>query len=167
MKEYIKNKTVTYNLMSFTGFKALVLFSLLSEGPKSYNEICDYFLNHPYLREKISLDTLRVYITSMKRVGCEVKRERIDGVSKYSIKSNPFELEITTEQIKGLVKAYKIISKTMNVEELYAMQHFINKLRNVIKNPEIMDNFNKVSLLKGINPEVLKELICAVNKQEQ
>ena len=50
MKEFLKNQKVTYNLMSFTGYKALILFSLLTDGPKSYSEICEYFLKHPYLR---------------------------------------------------------------------------------------------------------------------
>ena len=59
MKEFVKTQKVTYNLMSFTGFKSLLIFSLLAEGPKSYEEISQYIYNHPYLREKISIDTLR------------------------------------------------------------------------------------------------------------
>ena len=39
MKEFLKNNTVTYNLMSFTGFKSILLFSLLTTGPKSYEDI--------------------------------------------------------------------------------------------------------------------------------
>ena len=50
MKEYFKTNTVTYNLISFTGFKALILFTLLMESPKSYEEVCDFFLNHPHLK---------------------------------------------------------------------------------------------------------------------
>lgn len=167
MKEFIKNKTVTYNLMSFTGFKALVLFSLLSQKPYSYNEICEYFLNHPYLKEKISLDTLRVYLTSMKRVGCIVKRERINGISKYYISSNPFKLEISNEQINSLIKIYKIAIKKISIEELYSIEHFMNKLSKTIKNPEILNNYYKISLLKGINLELLKTLNNCANKKEQ
>ncbi|MCI1272991.1 MAG: hypothetical protein LKG27_00965 [Clostridiaceae bacterium] len=167
MKEFIKNKTVTYNLMSFTGFKALILFSLLSEAPRSYEEIKSYFLNHPYLKEKISLDTLRVYLTSMKRVGCVVKRERINGVSKYSIVSNPFSLEVTEEQIKTLVKLYKIVVKSIDIRELYSIEHFIMKLRKSIKNPETLDYFNKYSLLRGVDLDLLQNLISAVDKNEQ
>ena len=96
MKEFIKNQKVTYNLMSFTGYKALLLFSLLSESPKSYNDISDYFFNHPYLRERISIDTLRVYINSLKRIGCEIKRTRgEDKISRYMVVSHPFELKMT------------------------------------------------------------------------
>ena len=39
MKEFVKTQKVTYNLMSFTGFKALLIFDMLTEGPKSFDEI--------------------------------------------------------------------------------------------------------------------------------
>ncbi len=153
--------------MSFTGFKSLVLFSYLLEAPRSYDEICEYFLAHPYLREKISIDTLRVYITSLKRVGCSVKRERVNGVSRYSIISNPFELTVSPDQLASLIKVYKIISKDLTVEELLDIELFMNKLANKIKNPEIIQAFSKVSLLKGIDIEILKELILITAKNQQ
>ena len=70
MKEFLKTNTITYNLISFTGFKALIIFSLLLESPKSYDEIIDYFANHDYIKETISIDTIRVYLNSLKRIGC-------------------------------------------------------------------------------------------------
>lgn len=167
MKEFLKNKKVTYNLMSFTGFKALILFSYLLESPKSYNEICQYFLEHPYLNEKISIDTLRVYITSLKRVGCEVKRARINGVSKYGILSNPFELTITPEHISSLVKVYKIISNDLTIEELLNIELFIKRLSSKVKNPEIFDAFLRISMLKGVDIELLQELINLSSEKKQ
>ena len=59
MKEFLKTNTVTYNLMSFTGFKSLLIFSLLLDGAKSYNELQEILENHPYLHETVSFDTLR------------------------------------------------------------------------------------------------------------
>ena len=92
MKEFLKTKRVTYNLMSFTAFKALVLFSELVKSPKSYREICDIFYNHPYLREQISIDTFRVYMNSLKRFGCEVNRVKGDDKeSRYYISSHPLK----------------------------------------------------------------------------
>ena len=46
MKEFLKTNTVTYNLMSFTGFKSILIFSLLLEGPKSYSELQEILKNH-------------------------------------------------------------------------------------------------------------------------
>lgn len=154
--------------MSFTGYKALILFNLLTEGPKSYNEICDYFMNHPYLREKISIDTLRVYINSLKRVGCEVKRFRgEDKESRYVILSHPFELKITPEQMQSIIKIYKSLVKNIDIKELLSLENFFEKIYSYIKNDEFLSNIRKVSMLNGIDKELLTNLISCCDKKDQ
>lgn len=168
MKEFIKNQKVTYNLMSFTGYKALLLFSLLTESPKSYNEICECFLNHPYLREKISIDTLRVYINSLKRIGCEVKRFRgEDKISRYVITAHPFELKLTQEQIQSIIKVYKSIVKNMDVKELLSMEYFFEKIGSYIKNEDFIADIRKISMLRDIDKKLLEDLIDCCDKKEQ
>ena len=164
MKEFLKNNKITYNLMSFTGFKALILFTLLMESPKSYDEI---FLNHQYLHEKISLDTFRVYITSLKRAGCEVKRERINKVSKYSIISHPFELSITEEQISSIIKVYKSIVKNINIQELILLENFFEKVASYIKNANFTNAFHKASVFRDIDRKLINELLDCCDKKEQ
>ena len=168
MKEFIKNKTVTYNLMSFTGFKALVMFALLTEGPKSYNEIADYMEQHPYLREKISIDTMRVYINSLKRIGCEIKRTKgEDKISRYSITAHPFELSATQEQLKILTTAYKNITKNISIEEILYLDNFFEKIGKYIKNPDFTNGICANSILKGINKSLLQNLSDCCNKKLQ
>ena len=167
MKEFLKTNTVTYNLMSFTGFKALIVFSLLMESPKSYEEVCEYFLNHPYIQEKISIDTFRVYITSLKMAGCQVKRERINKVSKYSIISHPFELSITDEQTNSLLKIYKNMSKSITIQELILFEEFIEKIAQYIKDEKFINAYKKVSVFKDINIKLIKELLECCDKKEQ
>ena len=168
MKEFIKNQKVTYNLMSFTGFKALLIFSLLTEGPKSYEDISNYLYNHPYLREKISIDTMRVYINSLKRLGCEVKRVKGDDkISRYVITAHPFELKLTQEQIQSIIKVYKSIEKNRDIKELIAMEHFFEKIGAYIKNEEFVANIKKISMLKDINLELLEDLVDCCDKKEQ
>ena len=168
MKEFVKTQKVTYNLMSFTGFKSLLIFSLLAEGPKSYEEISQYIYNHPYLREKISIDTLRVYINSLRRLGCEVKRVRgEDKISRYVITKNPFELKLTPEQIQSVIKVYKNIVKTMDINEIVAMEHFFEKIGCYIKNDEFIAEMRKISMLKDIDIKLLEDLIDCCDKKEQ
>ena len=168
MKEFAKTQKVTYNLMSFTGFKSLLIFSLLIEGPKSYEDISNYLFNHPYLREKISIDTLRVYINSLKRIGCEVKRVRgEDKVSRYVITKHPFELKLTPEQIQMVIKVYKNIVKNMDVKEIVAMEHFLEKIGGYIQNDEFIGDIRKISMLKDIDIKLLEDLIDCCDKKEQ
>ncbi len=168
MKEFVKTKKVTYNLMSFTAFKALILFSELVTSPKSYKEICEIFYNHPYLREQISIDTLRVYINSLKRFGCEIKRVKgEDKQSRYVITSHPFELKYTKEQLQGALKVFKTLVKNMDIEELLSMQEFFEKIGTYIKNEDFINEAKQVSLLKDINKNLLKTLIECCEKKNQ
>ncbi len=168
MKEFIKTKKITYNLMSFTAFKALILFSELAESPKSYSEICDIFYNHPYLHEKISIDTLRVYINSLKRFGCEIKRVKGDDkISKYVITSHPFELKYNPEQLQSALKVFKSLVKNMDIEELISMEEFFEKIGTYIKNEDFINEAKKVSLLKDIDKNLLKTLLECCEKKNQ
>lgn len=168
MKEFIKTNKVTYNLMSFTGYKALLLFSLLAENPKSYEEICNYFFNHPYLREKISIDTLRVYINSLKRIGCEVKRFRgEDKISRYVITAHPFELKMSEDEMQSVIKTYKSLVKNINVNELLSLEKFFEKIGKYIKSEKFINKIKNISPLKDINREILEELLDCCEKKNQ
>lgn len=168
MKQFIKNQKVTYNLMSFTGFKALLIFNLLTEGPKSYDEVCDYIFNHPYLREKISVDTFRVYMNTLKRLGCDIKRIKGDDkISRYHITEHPFELRLTEEEQQSIIKVYKNIYKDLGISALLAMDNFFIKLAKYINDSEFLANLRKYSPLRDIDKEVLKNLIeCCARKDQ-
>ena len=106
MKEFLKTNTVTHNLMSFTGFKSILIFTLLSEGPKTYAQLQEALRNHEYLKENVSVDTLRVYFNSLKEIGCDIQKTTKKGVTTFSIASHPFELKIDDKQAKSIIKIY-------------------------------------------------------------
>ena len=111
----MKNKKITYNLMSFTGFKSLLIFTLLLEGPKSYEQLKYSIENHEYLHESVSIDTLRVYLNSLRKIGCKISRKSINGITYYSIDTHPFELKINENQAKSILKIYTAISKSIEI----------------------------------------------------
>lgn len=168
MKQFLKDKKITYNLMSFTGYKALVLFNLLTDEPKSYKEICDYFANHPYLREKISIDTLRVYINSLKRLGCKVKRTRgKDKMSRYFIESHPFELKISKDQADSIVRVCKNLFKNIDVRELLMVINFLEKINLYTDNEQFVESIQKLAMLHETSKELIVELLNCCDKKEQ
>lgn len=167
MKEFMKNNTVTYNLMSFTAFKSLIVFSLLLEAPRSYDEINEYFKNNEYIKEPVSIDTLRVYLTSLRMVGCEIVRTRMAEGSKYKLVSHPFELSITDEQIKSLVKVFKAVSKNIELGELIMLEKFLIKLTDLINNPALAAAREKMSLLNGVDPDMIELLMKHCKNKDQ
>ncbi len=159
MKEFLKTNTITYNLMSFTAFKSILVFSLLSEGPKSYKEIQEYFKNHEYLKETISVDSIRIYLNSLKEVGCEINKKTKNGVTKYSIDSHPFQFTFTQEQITSIIKVYRAISQNIDVTDLISLQHFFKKISVHINDEKLISTLENISPLKNINPKMVSELI--------
>lgn len=159
MKQFYETNTVTYNLMSFTGFKSIYIFSLLVEGPKSYQELQDSLLNHEYLREKASVDTLRIYLNSLREIGCKIKRCTVNRVTKYYIESHPFILNFNEEQINSLIKIYKIISKSIEVNDLILLHQFFLKISEYINDEELIANLEKISPLYNIDKKLLEDLI--------
>ncbi len=167
MKEFLKTNTVTYNLMSFTGFKSILIFSLLMDGPKSYQDLQDIFLNHEYLREDISIDTLRIYLNSLREMGCDIKRIYDNNIAKYYISEHPFKLNITEAQVKAIVKVYKTISKSIDVNDLMSLQKFFDRMAQTITNDDLKVKLKSVSPLNNIKMDLLEELkIHAQNNNE-
>lgn len=153
--------------MSFTGFKSLYFFSLLLEAPKSYNEVCEAFKKHEFIKESISIDTFRVYLTSLKRAGCQIVRIRKADGSKYKLVSHPFELSIDDEQIKVIAKVYKTISKNIDIDELIILDNFLQKLVNLINNKKLRETYEKISVFRDADIELVKTLSkhCANNDE--
>ena len=158
---------VTYNLMSFTAFKSMLIFSILLDGPKTYEEIREIFLSQKYLNETFSIDTLRVYINSLERMGCEIIRSKKSEGSKYILVKHPFELNITDEYAKQILKIYKAISETISVEDLLSITKFFKKISIGIKNESLKEKILNISPLTKLNTDILKTLIKACRKKEE
>ena len=167
MKEFLRNDTVTYNLISFTGYKALVLFKLLTESPKSYEDVKSYFETNPYMREQFPMDTLRMYLNSLKVAGCTIERKVTDGVARYFIPQNPFKLKITTEQKKALIKIYKTLTQNLAAEEIIQLDNLLLKLAKYIDDESFVNEYKKVSVLKKENTDLVTKLLecCEMKKQ--
>ena len=159
MKEFLKTNTVTYNLMSFTAFKSILLFSLLIESPKSYEEIQEFMANHEYLHESLSIDALRNYFNSLKEIGCTIKRQTINGVTKYSIDSHPFVLKFDEKQVKSIIKIYKAISKNIEVTDLITLQKFFTKISEHVHNEELKTKLQNLSPISNIDPNIIYDLL--------
>lgn len=159
MREFMKNNTITYNLMSFSGFKALLIFSLLLEGPKTYSDLQKAIIEHPYLQESVSIDTLRVYLNSLKKVGCDIKKITKNHVTWHYIEKVPFSLKITDRQVKSIIKLFKSITKSISLDDFFVLQSFLKKISPYVLNEDLRCNFEKISPLSNIDPKLINDLM--------
>lgn len=165
MKKFMEKNVITHNLMSFSGFKSLLIFSMLTQSPKSYNDIKTALENNEYLRETISVDAIRIYINSLKVAGCEVKTIKEGRNTKYYIDSNPFELKISDEQVESMVKVVKAISKSIEISDFLALYQFFDKLSPYIKNEDLKMKLKYVSPVGNIKPDLIYNLMEYADKK--
>lgn len=167
MQEFLTNNTVNCNLMSLTGYRTLVILGLLMESPKSTDEINEYFSNHQYIKEKFSNDTLRIYINSLRAIGCEITRASKINKKKYELLSHPFTYDIPKSQLKSIAKIYKSIYYKIEIEKIVDIENFFRKLILHIKNENTNTFLRNTSVLKNVDKDILDDLLIHCKKKNQ
>lgn len=167
MQEFLKNKTINCSFMSLTGYRTLVLLEILLQGPKSTNEINEAFVNNPYIKEKFSSDTLRIYINSLRTIGCNITKANKTTNNKYVLLSQPFNLEISSKQLKAISKIYKNIYTELSIKDLILLENIFSKISLLIENKETKNSLKELSFLKNINKDLLLELASHTEKHNQ
>lgn len=158
MQRFMDKNEITHNLMSFSGFKGMLIFSMLAEKPCTYQEIKDAIQQNEYLHETISFDTIRIYMNSLKEIGCEIKTLQKGRTKLYYIDSHPFELKITDKQVQSIIKVYKAISKSIDISDFMALKSFFDKISKYITNETLKSKLEKISPINKINPELVEQL---------
>lgn len=167
MQEFLINDTVNCNLMSLTGYRTLVILGLLMESPKSIDEINEHFQNHKYIKERFSNDTLRIYINSLRAIGCEITRANKANAQKYELISHPFKYNIPKSQLKSLAKLYKSTYDKVDVVDVIYLDNFFRNLSKYIDNVETKDFLKGLSALNGVDKNILEDLIIHCKKKNQ
>lgn len=166
MQEFLTNNTVNCNLMSLTGYRTIVILSLLMEAPRSIDEINNYFLNNPYIKDTFSNDTLRIYINSLRAIGCQIT-DANKASKKYQLISHPFEYDIPKSQLKTIAKLYKSIFNKIDIRNLLEIDNFLYKLADYTNNEATKNYLENISVTKNIDRNVLNDLLihCKNNNQ--
>ena len=159
MQRFMETNKITYNLMSFSAFKGILIFTYLLEGPKSFKQIQDFLLSHEYVTESVSIDTIRIYINTLKKIGCDIQKETKHRISYFYIASHPFKLKITEQQANDILKIFKAISKSIDLEDFMALRGFFEKIAPYISNDELKEQLENISPLKISNFELIIELL--------
>lgn len=167
MQEFLTNNTVSCNLMSLTGYRTLVIFQALLESPKTNDEINDCLLNNQYIGEKFSSDTLRIYINSLRAIGCEITRANKSNNKKYVLTSHPFAYDIPKSQIQAIVKLGKSLHDKIDVKDVIDIENLFLKLYTHLQNINTKDFLKNASMLKYVNRKILNDLMLYCKDKNQ
>lgn len=167
MQEFLTNNTVNCNLMSLTGYRTLVILNALMESPKTNDEINEYLFNNQYIKEKFSSDTLRIYINSLRVIGCEITRANKSNNQKYELISHPFSYDIPKIQLKALSKLYRSLYDKITIDNIILAEDFFKKISNLVDNEVTKNYLINHSVLKNIDRTILDDLLLHCAKKNQ
>lgn len=167
MQEFLTNNTVNCNLMSLTGYRTLVILSVLMKNPHTNDEINEHLFNNQYIKERFSSDTLRIYINSLRVIGCQITRANKSNNQKYELLSHPFAYDISKSQQKALLKLYKSLYDKIEIKNVIQFESFFKKLSSLVENEATRNFLLNLSVLKNINIDILVDLMRHCSKKNQ
>lgn len=167
MQEFLTNNTVSSNLMSLTGYRTLIIFQALLESPKTIDEINGCLLKNQYIKEKFSCDTLRIYLNSLRAIGCEITRASKSNGNKYVLNSHPFSYEITKPQLDAISKIYENIHEQIDIRDVIDIENTFKKLSEQSKNKENSNALKNISIIKHLNKNILNDLLLHCKNKNQ
>lgn len=155
---YSKNKDEVKQISS-TGARALLVLVALLVGPKSFKEIKEFLVDCGFTNQQYSIDTARMDLNTLKAIGCEVGKALKTNDYKYSLISHPFKVKILPAEVFFLREAYKNICKECSPQTLLEYHKLFNKLADVASSEEIREELLGISLLKGMDLNIIKDLV--------
>lgn len=167
MQAFLTSNKVSCNLMSLTGYRTLVILGALLESPKTKDEINECLYNNQYIQEKFSIDTLRLYINSLRAIGCDITKANKSNNGKYILKSHPFAYDIPKSQLDALAKLYKNIYDKVDATDLILAENSMKKMNEKLQNKDTTAFLKSISLLKNIDRDILNDLIVHCKNKNQ
>lgn len=99
-----------FDNISITAFRIIAILNMLLEEPLNDDEINQKLSEAVRDTRTLSKDTIYIYINTLKAVGCNITRSSKKNNYKYMLKSHPFKLNLSGDEINTLIDIKKYIS---------------------------------------------------------
>lgn len=145
--------------ISTTLFRALFLLKLLLVKPLSIPEIKEIFINNQIIGPKVSDDTIRMTMATLKSVGCEFSKPSVKNNFRYKIIKSPFKFNLNNEDIKFLADLREQLAPYISWENLTKINDLYDLLSQNICQEENNFDITKEAIFSQIDLNILDELI--------
>ena len=150
--------------ISLTGVRAIVILALLNLKPCTFQEIKEFLINSNIVTREYSIDTIRIDLNTLKYVGCDISKATKKTNNMYILRSHPFQLTLDEDEVETLAKIYKNIYKNLSIERILEYDTLFEKLADVIQDEHIKEYLRGISVLKGLNKDLINELLSDAYK---
>jgi len=106
------NKPVSkeFDNISITAFRIISMLNMLLQEPLSDDELNEKLQTNIQGSRNLSKDTICIYINTLRAIGCEISRPSKKNEYKYVLKTHPFKLIISNDEISTIIEVRKYIS---------------------------------------------------------
>ena len=151
------------NNISKTGYRALFLLLSLIKSPKTRDELIELFSKDSILGSDVSKDTLTITINTLKKADCIISRPNRKTNNKYVLKSHPFHIHLTKENVYALHSLREDIITLNDFELLIYLNNLYFKIAHLAPTIELQNLLLYKHPLNGIDYEILNELVIYTN----
>jgi predicted DNA-binding transcriptional regulator YafY len=166
MSSVKKTDSKEFDNISITAYRIISILNMLLAEPLSDEELNIKLQENIQGARTLSKDTIGIYINTLRAIGCEILRPTKNNGYKYVLKSHPFKLNISKEEISSLVEIKKYISTTGNWKLAIETDDLFNKIVNIITS-ECKNDFvalKNMALCREINSENLLLNLTSIEK---
>ena len=111
-----------------TAYRILLLFKWLIEKPLTFADLSKRFSEEPLVGKKISQDTLRLYLNTLKELGCDITRPSARNDYTYRITYHPFSYYLITTDLQVLKETFSCINKQLGFWETVLLCQWLQKI---------------------------------------
>ena len=161
MLKTLTAKEVSYNAIFFSAFKAMAIFELLLEAPRTLDEIQEFLKSIPFINANLTKDTIRIYINTFQKAGCKVQKNLTQKRHReytYFIPQNPFYPAMNKKQTKRFFEIFDILLYNLPFPEVIELETFTRVLEKNFDNDFFTTTYEAHSPLKEFDLDLLKEL---------
>ena len=155
------------NNISKTGYRALFLFFKLLEAARTRDEILELFSNDPLLKNDKSKDTVTITVNTLKNAGCIISRPNQRTKNKYVLKSHPFNLQFSVNNIYALQSLRESLITFEDLDLLIYLNNFYFKIAKLAPDVDTKNLLIYKHPLALINFDILNELIIYSKLKKQ
>lgn len=145
--------------ISLTGVRAIVILALLNLKPCTFQEIKEFLITSNIVTREYSIDTIRIDLNTLKYIGCDISKATKKTNNMYILRSHPFQLTLDEDEVETLAKIYKNIYKNLSIERILEYDKLFEKLADAIQDEHIKEYLRGISVLKGLDKNLINELL--------
>lgn len=160
---YIFPSKAEVTQISLTGARLIVILGALMVAPRDLDDLNKLVSDCGLVDKNYSSDTIRLALSTLKALGCEISRPCKLTDSKYVLLSHPFMLDFSPEEINSLRTVYSNLTKQDGYKTAVTFHKLILKLNERIYNQDTVNRLLGITGFANIEQSLFDKILDQID----